>query len=77
MVSKVISRSTIQVRRRAIIKTLCYRLFMVTITIIVAWIITSDVSNAVSIGFFTNILKTGTYYIYERIWDRITWGVTA
>jgi len=29
----------------------------------------------VSIGFVANLVKTVTYYGYERLWDRIAWGV--
>jgi len=70
----VVSRSAIQARKRAIVKTLCYRLFMMLITILVAWLIVGDVSAAINIGLITNLLKTGTYYVYERTWDHITWG---
>lgn len=73
----VISRSTIQARKRAIAKTLCYRLVMLLITVIVAWLIIGDVSDALNIGLITNVVKTGTYYLYERTWDHITWGVTT
>ncbi|WP_049927513.1 DUF2061 domain-containing protein [Halopiger goleimassiliensis] len=73
----VISRSTLQARKRAIVKTLCYRLFMLLITVTVAWVVTGDVGDALNIGLVTNLLKTGTYYVYERTWDHITWGVTA
>ncbi len=71
------SRSTLQARKRAVVKTLCYRLFMVTITVIVAWFVVGDVGDALNIGIVTNFLKTGTYYLYERTWDHITWGVSA
>ncbi|ADB62812.1 Protein of unknown function DUF2061, membrane (plasmid) [Haloterrigena turkmenica DSM 5511] len=77
MVQNTVSRSAIQARKRALVKTLCYRLFMLSITITVAWLIVGDVGAALNIGLVTNLLKTGTYYIYERTWDRITWGVTA
>lgn len=77
MIQNTVSRSAIQARKRALVKTLCYRLFMLSITITVAWLIVGDVGAALNIGLVTNLLKTGTYYIYERTWDRITWGVTA
>lgn len=65
-----------QGRLRAIIKTLSYRLLMVLITVTVAWIVVGDVSDALNIGFVTNFVKTGTYYGYERLWDRIAWGLS-
>lgn len=60
---------------RAVVKTLCYRLFMVLITVIVAWFITGSGTAAASIGLITNVTKTFTYYMYERAWDHIDWGM--
>lgn len=77
MLRGLVSRSAYQARRRAIVKTLCYRLLMVAITVAVAWLIVGDVGDAVEIGLVANVLKTATYYGYERLWDRIRWGVTA
>jgi len=76
MVTNLVSRSALQARKRALVKTLCYRLFMILITIVVAWVFVGDVSDAVNIGIVTNLVKTGTYYVYERFWDHITWGLT-
>lgn len=48
---------------------------MVAITIAVALLVTGDVAAALEIGVVANVIKTGTYYGYERLWDRIAWGV--
>ncbi|MFC7215244.1 DUF2061 domain-containing protein [Saliphagus sp. GCM10025334] len=77
MLDDVVSRSALQARKRAIAKTLCYRLFMILITTVVAWVVVGDVGAALNIGIVTNVVKTGTYYLYERTWDHITWGVSA
>lgn len=66
-----------QRRQRAIVKTLCYRLFMVLITVGVAFLVTGNTGDAVSIGLITNVAKTGTYYVYERAWDHVSWGVKS
>ncbi|MDZ5809997.1 DUF2061 domain-containing protein [Halorubrum sp. AD140] len=71
----LVSRSALHARKRAVAKTLCYRAVMVTITVLVAWVVVGDVGNAVNIGLVTNVVKTGTYYAYERLWDHVTWGV--
>jgi len=76
MFRDVVSRSTIQERKRAIVKTLCYRFFMIVITVVVAWAVVGNVGAALSIGVVSNLLKTVTYYVYERTWDHITWGLT-
>ncbi|MCU4801944.1 DUF2061 domain-containing protein [Halobacteria archaeon HArc-gm2] len=60
---------------RALVKTLCYRVLMVVITVLVAFVVTGNTGEALSIGFVANVVKTGTYYGYERLWDRIAWGV--
>lgn len=71
------TRSPHQARIRAVVKTLLYRTFMVAITVTVAWFVTGSAVTAVNIGIATNILKTATYYCYERFWDHIAWGVPA
>lgn len=60
---------------RAVVKTALYRLLMICISVVVAYAVVGDVSAALSIGLATNVVKTGTYYGYERLWDRIAWGV--
>ncbi|TKX75169.1 DUF2061 domain-containing protein [Halorubrum sp. GN11_10-6_MGM] len=75
MSTSVFSRDAIHARRRALVKTLCYRVLMVTITVLVAWLVVGDVGQAASIGFVTNAVKTLTYYGYERLWDHVAWGV--
>ncbi|MFD1644273.1 DUF2061 domain-containing protein [Haloarchaeobius litoreus] len=73
--SSLFTRTPNQLRSRAIVKTLLYRVLMVLITVAVAFAVTDDVLAAVNIGLVTNVVKTGTYYGYERLWDRIAWGV--
>jgi len=71
----VFSREAVNARRRAVVKTLCYRALMVTITVVVAWLVVGDAGQAASIGLVTNAVKTLTYYGYERLWDHVSWGV--
>jgi uncharacterized membrane protein len=62
---------------RVLVKTLLYRTLMVLITILVAFFVTGNTGDALSIGLAANIIKTGTYYGYERLWDRISWGLAT
>ncbi|MFO8114000.1 MAG: DUF2061 domain-containing protein [Halorubrum sp.] len=50
---------------------------MVAITVTVAWAVVGDVGAAVNIGPVTNVVETATYYTYERLWDRVAWGVVG
>ena len=77
MLEGIVLRSAFQARKRALVKTLCYRLFMLLITVTVTWIVIGDLGDAVNIGLTVNVLKTGTYYLYERVWDHITWGLPS
>jgi len=74
-VDRVITRYPHQLRSRAVVKTLLYRVFMLVLTMVVVYGFTGNVGDAVNIGIVTNLAKTGTYYVYERAWDRIAWGV--
>ena len=74
-VGGVLTRSPHQRLSRALVKTLLYRALMVVITVGVALFVTGDTGQALSIGLVANLVKTGTYYGYERLWDRISWGV--
>lgn len=69
------SRAAIQPRKRAVVKTVGYRLAMLAITVAVAWAVLGDAGDALNIGIAANVLKTGTYYLYERAWDRVRWGI--
>lgn len=71
-----VTRAPHQRMSRALVKTLLYRTLMVIITIAVAYLVTENTGDALSIGVVSNVIKTGTYYGYERLWDRISWGVT-
>lgn len=60
---------------RAVAKTAGYRLFMVLVTVAIAFLFVRSTAEALSIGLATNAVKTGTYFVYERAWDRVDWGV--
>lgn len=74
-IGHVRARSPHQRTSRAVVKTLLYRAVMVVITVAVAFGFTGSPGEALGIGIASNVVKTGTYYGYERLWDRISWGV--
>lgn len=76
MLRRYLARTPRQEILRAVCKTLCYRTFMVLITVSVAWAVVGDVGAALDIGIVTNVVKTATYFGYERAWDRIEWGLS-
>jgi uncharacterized membrane protein len=76
MPPSVVTGSPRQLRSRALVKTLGYRLLMIVVTVVVAWVVLGDAGDAVSIGIAANAVKTGLYYVYERLWDRLAWGLS-
>ncbi len=61
-------------RSELLVKALLYRLFMIALTVAVAFLVTQDTGSALQIGVVTNGIKTGTYYIYDRFWSRLSLG---
>jgi len=59
---------------RTVVKTALYRVLMVAVTVLVAYLFTGDTTDALQIGVAANVVKTATYYGYERLWARIAWG---
>ncbi|WP_247003085.1 DUF2061 domain-containing protein [Halosolutus gelatinilyticus] len=58
-------------RTRALCKALCYRVLMLLTTVGIALGVTGDPSVAIDIGLATTIIKTATYYGYERLWNAV------
>ena len=77
VIRTIVTRSPNQRMSRALLKTLLYRTLMVVITIAVAFLVTGNIGESLSIGLVANVIKTGTYYAYERLWDRISWGLAT
>lgn len=76
MKPELVTQTAIASRKRAAVKTLCYRLLMVSITVVIAFLIVGDGWEALHIGLATNVLKSGTYYAYERLWSHVEWGIS-
>ena len=61
--------------KRHILKSLTYRLYSSCITSLIASLILSDFRIGFSIGTADFFIKIFTYYIHERIWYNIPFGV--
>jgi len=60
--------------RKALAKTVTWRLLGVTITTSVVWVITGDLAWAGSVGVVDTLFKLGSYYLHERLWTRVDFG---
>ena len=62
--------------KRSIIKSLSWRCFGMVFTTLAGWLITGSVRAGLAIGVADFFLKIGTYYLHERVWQRVQWGLT-
>ncbi len=66
--------STMETRRRSIVKSLSWRVFATIITSLVAYRITGEITFAIEIGLLDTSIKLFAYYAHERTWLRIDFG---
>jgi uncharacterized membrane protein len=60
---------------RSLVKGISWRLFGTMDTIIIAVLVTGNFAKAFSIGFTEVFTKVGLFYLHERAWQKITWGL--
>jgi uncharacterized membrane protein len=63
-------------RARHLAKAISYRILGTIATIAIGWSVTGSVEVGASLGIIDIVVKTLIYYIHERIWYRIPFGVT-
>ena len=61
-------------RKRSIAKSLTYRVVCTTETFLFAWLLTGRVWVASGLAGALLLIKTVTFYLHERAWDRTDWG---
>jgi uncharacterized membrane protein len=64
-------------RKRHLAKAITYRAFGSATTAAIAYVATGHAGIGVSVGIADSLIKIGGYYIHERIWYRIKWGIRA
>lgn len=61
--------------KRSLVKALTYRVVIVVLDFSVIYILTGRVDVAVGFMVISNIYTTAAYFIHERIWNRVGWGI--
>nr|WP_321221287.1 DUF2061 domain-containing protein [uncultured Psychroserpens sp.] len=62
-------------RKRHIAKTITWRFIGTLDTMILAWIISGDPLTGLKIGFAEVVTKMLLYYLHERFWYKINYGL--
>ncbi|MDG3581276.1 MULTISPECIES: DUF2061 domain-containing protein [Galbibacter] len=62
-------------KKRHLLKTVTWRILGTIDTMVLAWIISGDPFTGLKIGFAEVITKMVLYYLHERTWYRINFGL--
>ena len=60
---------------RSTLKTGLWRLIASLDTFLLAWFFTGSMATAVSIGGLEIFTKLALYYVHERVWSRLSFGI--
>ena len=61
--------------RRHLLKTLTWRIVGTIDTMLLGWLVSGDPMVGVTIGSFEVVTKMILYFIHERIWYKVDFGV--
>ena len=64
-------------QKRHLAKTFTWRLIATGTTIILAWIISGDPMIGLQVGGWEFFIKMLLYYMHERAWYKINFGVVS
>ena len=59
---------------RSIAKAVSYRVFGSMTTALVFFVFSSDATLSLGAGGLDIVVKTGLYFLHERLWNHITYG---
>ncbi len=62
-------------QKRSVVKSLTWRVIATVTTILIAYLLTGNILIATSIGAVEVVAKLLMYYLHDRIWNNVSWGV--
>jgi uncharacterized membrane protein len=60
---------------RSILKGITWRVIASVTTMTVVYVVTGDLALMASVGFVDIVAKIFFYYIHERSWGKVKWGI--
>ena len=64
-----------QSHRRSLVKAASYRIFATSLVVLIAVLYTGHLDASAKIGLSAAVAKTSLYYLWERLWSNIRWGL--
>ena len=65
-----------ETKTRSIVKTISWRLVGSSAVLLISFLLTGSFALAGSIATVQLISNTILYFIHERVWNKIQWGIT-
>ena len=62
-------------RKRSVVKAITYRGIIVCLDFLVIYLLTGKVATAAGFMIISNIYTTAGYFLHERVWSGIKWGM--
>lgn len=66
-----------QTKTRAAVKATIWTLMGFFVMVIVGFVMTGSLSTGGKMAVLNSAIGMVTYFLYERLWDRINWGRNA
>lgn len=60
--------------KRSILKAVSWRFFGFISTVVIIYIYTKDIKEALKVGAGVDIIKMVLYYLHERFWNKVKFG---
>ncbi|MDH5718021.1 MAG: DUF2061 domain-containing protein [Spirochaetia bacterium] len=64
-----------ELKRRSLVKTITWRVVAVFITMGSVYIYNQDLKESIVVSFMANGIKMFLYYLHERMWTKIKYGI--
>ena len=61
-------------KRRSFVKAISYRIYSSLISSVLLFMMTGSPVLSISFGAMEMMVKVLTYFLYERVWDKIPFG---
>jgi adenylylsulfate kinase len=67
----------IETKKRTVMRMISYRITAWLFTILWTYLFTGNIRSATGFATLLHILLSIDYYIHERIWLKVRWGLTT
>jgi uncharacterized membrane protein len=64
-------------RKRSVVKAITYRGIIVCLDFLVIYLLTGKVMTAAAFMIVSNVYTTVAYFLHERVWAGIKWGLES